>query len=63
MESSISLGKKMGISIVSEGVENEQDFELLRELGAEYVQGYFFSKPMPAEEVLDWVDNWNHSSH
>jgi len=63
LESSISMGKKMGISIVSEGVENEQDFELLRELGAEYVQGYFFSKPMPAGEVLDWVENWNHSSH
>lgn len=62
LESSIAMGKKMGISIVSEGVENEKDFELVKELGTEYVQGYLFSKPMAAEKVLDWVENWNHSS-
>lgn len=63
LESSIAMGRKMGISIVSEGVENEKDFELLRELGTEYVQGYLFSRPMPAKLVLEWVENWNTSSH
>ncbi|MBT8440558.1 MAG: EAL domain-containing response regulator [Gammaproteobacteria bacterium] len=63
LESSIAMGKKMGISIVSEGVETEQDFELLKELGADYVQGALFSNPIPADSVLQWVENWNKSSH
>jgi len=63
LESSIAMGKKMGISIVSEGVETQQDFELLRELGTDYVQGAFFSEPIAADSVLQWVENWNKSSH
>ena len=62
LESSIAMGKKMGIPIVSEGVENEDDFKLLKELGTDYVQGYFFSRPMPADAVLNWAENWNKSS-
>ena len=62
LESSIDIGKKMGISIVSEGLENEQDFELLKKLGTDYVQGYLFSRPIPAALVLQWVEVWNRST-
>jgi EAL domain-containing protein (putative c-di-GMP-specific phosphodiesterase class I)/CheY-like chemotaxis protein len=61
--SSVEMGKRMGISIVSEGVENQQDFNLLKEIGSDYVQGYLFSRPLPAADVLNWVKQWEQSAH
>jgi EAL domain-containing protein (putative c-di-GMP-specific phosphodiesterase class I) len=42
------MGKKLGLSIVSEGVETQQDYELLKKLGSDIAQGYLFSRPLPA---------------
>jgi diguanylate cyclase (GGDEF)-like protein len=45
----IILGHNLGMDIVAEGVETAEQLALLRSLGCEYGQGYFFSKPLPAE--------------
>ncbi len=58
LESSISMGKKLGLSIVSEGVETQQDFDLLKKLGSDIAQGYLFSRPLPPESVSGWLDEW-----
>lgn len=50
IESIINMAKMMSLPIVVEGVENEEQVKLLKNLGCRYAQGYYFHKPMPAEK-------------
>ncbi len=47
----ISLAKGLNLNVVAEGVETEELRDLLKNLGCEYIQGYLFSKPVPANEA------------
>src|SRR5262245_23922023 len=58
LESSMQMAEKLGLTVVAEGVETRQDWNLLTELGCHKAQGYFIAKPMPADEFLDWVAEW-----
>ena len=49
------LAQHMNLSIVAEGVENIETFEMLRELGCDIVQGYYFARPMPFQEYTAWL--------
>ena len=53
----VGLARWMNLSVVAEGVETRQQLERLREIGCDYVQGYFFAKPMPAEEFEHLLKN------
>jgi len=55
LESSMDMAQKLGLSTVAEGVETEKDLEIIRTLGCERVQGYLIAKPMPLNELLDWL--------
>ena len=46
----ISLAHLMSLDVVAEGVETARQLERLREIGCEYVQGYYFAKPMPVKD-------------
>ena len=46
----VGLARWMNLSVVAEGVETRHQLDRLREIGCDYVQGYFFAKPMPEEE-------------
>lgn len=59
LQSSASLGKSLGLGVVAEGAESQEDWDLLAALGLDLVQGYFVSKPMPAEAVRGWCKSWN----
>ena len=59
LQSSANLGKSLGLSVVAEGAENQEDWDLLAALGLDIVQGYFVSTPMPAEDVREWSKNWD----
>ncbi len=47
----INLGTNLGMEVVAEGVETQEQVNLLRSLGCAYAQGYFFSKPLAATEI------------
>jgi len=51
VQSILVLGKSLGIDVVAEGVETSQQAELLRRLGCEQAQGYFFARPVPLEQL------------
>lgn len=46
----ISLAKSLGLKVLAEGVDSAQTCDFLRELGCDQIQGYYFGKPMPAEQ-------------
>ncbi len=52
MESLISLVHSLGLTVVAEGIEKEEHVELLRQFGCDLIQGYYFSRPVPAEQIL-----------
>ncbi len=57
VRSTIDLGHNLGLKVVAEGVENQQAWDRLRALGCDAAQGYHMSKPLPAEQFLQWYDN------
>ena len=58
LESSILLANKLGMKVVAEGVENQEDWDLLKSLNADEVQGYFISRPIPFEQFVIWLKKW-----
>lgn len=48
----IMLSHSMGMEVVAEGVENAGELALLRKLGADHVQGFVYSRPLPADEAI-----------
>lgn len=51
MAATVLIGHQLGLEVVAEGVENEEQLELVRELGCDLVQGYYYFKPMSAEGI------------
>ncbi len=49
----ISLGHQLGLRVLAEGVETEEQLEFLREHGCDEAQGYYFSRPVSAEEYAE----------
>lgn len=55
LESSIALAKKLQIKSVAEGVETQEDWDMVKGLGCDYLQGYYTAKPMPPEDFISWA--------
>ena len=55
VKSLLALSSDMGLSCVIEGVESADELAVLRKLGGELVQGYFYSRPMPEIEVAGFL--------
>jgi EAL domain-containing protein (putative c-di-GMP-specific phosphodiesterase class I) len=51
VESILALGKSLGLTITAEGVENEHQSHILKKMGCDLFQGYFYSKPVSADEL------------
>ena len=49
----VDLAKKLGIHTLAEGVETEDQYEYLKRIGCELIQGYYFAKPMPIEDFYN----------
>ena len=46
----LDIAEYIGVPVIAEGVEDEEQLRLLKDAGCAFVQGYYFSKPVPAEE-------------
>ena len=55
LESNIGMIKKIGKEILVEGVETSSQVDLLRFLKADYLQGFYFSKPIKKEEFINMI--------
>ncbi len=57
-EYTIEMLHKLGMEIVVEGVDSEEKYLAFKKLNAEYIQGYYFSKPLPRDRVLNFIQEW-----
>jgi EAL domain-containing protein (putative c-di-GMP-specific phosphodiesterase class I) len=55
----IDLGHSLGLEVVAEGVEDQETYDWLKELGCEIGQGYFISRAVDAHQFSDWVSEYN----
>ena len=59
VKNTISMVKDMDMKIVVEGIETRESFEEFADLGVDYIQGYYFSKPLPLKKFLAEVESVN----
>ena len=57
LESSVLLAKKFNLKVVAEGVEDQQDWDVVASIGCDQVQGYFVSRPLPFAQLLKWLND------
>lgn len=55
MEAATRMILNMGLKIVSEGVESEEQLMGMKDLGVQYIQGYYFSRPLPEREFMEFI--------
>ncbi|EOD1044563.1 oxygen-sensing cyclic-di-GMP phosphodiesterase DosP [Citrobacter farmeri] len=55
LEAIISIGQSLNLMVIAEGVETKEQFELLRSMNCPVIQGYYFSRPIPADEIATWM--------
>jgi EAL domain-containing protein (putative c-di-GMP-specific phosphodiesterase class I) len=54
----LGLGRSLGMTVIAEGVETLEQAELLRIAGCEQAQGFLFAKPLPGDEVPEFISRW-----
>ncbi|MCB2007459.1 MAG: EAL domain-containing response regulator [Rhodoferax sp.] len=54
----LAMAGKLGMTSVAEGVETLEDWTLLHALGCDVAQGYFVARPMPAQDLPAWLQEW-----
>ena len=55
LSSSVEMARKLKIKAVAEGVETQQDWDILQELGCDLAQGYFIARPMERSAYVNWI--------
>ncbi|BAF69235.1 putative bifunctional diguanylate cyclase/phosphodiesterase [Nitratiruptor sp. SB155-2] len=55
----ISMAKALQKGTIAEGVEQKEQLDILTNLGVDYIQGYYFAKPMPKEELKQFLDRFD----
>jgi diguanylate cyclase (GGDEF)-like protein/PAS domain S-box-containing protein len=55
----ISMAKSLHLKVIAEGVENKEQLAFLQSQGCYEIQGYFFSRPLPAKDFKLFVEQWN----
>ena len=56
LSSTAAMVKKLGFKMVAEGIEEKEQVEMLRPLGIHYIQGYYFSRPLPEAQFLEYLN-------
>lgn len=55
INATITMAHGLNLKVVAEGVETKEQLDYLKKQGCDYTQGYFFAKPMPEDELFEWV--------
>jgi EAL domain-containing protein (putative c-di-GMP-specific phosphodiesterase class I)/CheY-like chemotaxis protein len=58
LESSVQLAKRLRLKTVAEGIETEEEWNLLVWMGVDLGQGYYMARPMPGEKLAPWYASW-----
>jgi len=58
LESSVQLAKRLRLKTVAEGIETEEEWNLLVWMGVDLGQGYYMARPMPGEKLVPWYQSW-----
>lgn len=61
MRAAINMVHEMGMKVVAEGIETEEQLDSMKELKVEYIQGFYFSKPVPEDEFKRFLIEHNYS--
>ncbi|WP_238008207.1 bifunctional diguanylate cyclase/phosphodiesterase [Dactylosporangium sp. AC04546] len=61
VRSMIDLARALGLRVVAEGVEDEPTWRMLVESGCDLAQGWYFARPMPPAQLIDWLTRRNQS--
>ena len=57
VQKTIEIGHELGMKVIAEGVETAEQLEFLRAGHCDLAQGYFFSRPLPVDDLLPWLKN------
>ncbi len=60
VNSVVRLANELGMPVIAEGVESEEDLEMLKTAGCQMIQGYYFAKPMSIEEYEEFLENYSY---
>ena len=63
VKSIVQLAHNLGLSVVAEGVENQETQDILKDIGVDNAQGYFVGEPMRHEEVLAWTQSFHNPAN
>ncbi|WP_107948206.1 GGDEF domain-containing phosphodiesterase [Lysinibacillus parviboronicapiens] len=54
----IQMSHRLKMKVVAEGVEQAQQVDILRKMNCDIIQGYYYSKPLPLDELLEFIEFW-----
>ena len=57
IEDTIRMVKNLNLSVLVEGIEEKSDLDFFTSLGCDYIQGYYYSKPVPVDEFITFLDS------
>ena len=58
LDGSVGIAKRLGMRSVAEGVETEEDWHVLREVGCDLAQGWFIGRPLVPDRLPVWLEQW-----
>ena len=61
LESVINLSKDLRMKVTQEGVETEEQRDMMRKLGCQVIQGYFYSKPLHLSDYIGFIEKYSHA--
>jgi EAL domain-containing protein (putative c-di-GMP-specific phosphodiesterase class I) len=58
VHSTVEMARRLGLTVVAEGMESTATMDYLRDIGCNSAQGYFIGRPLPGPDVAGWLDHW-----
>jgi EAL domain-containing protein (putative c-di-GMP-specific phosphodiesterase class I) len=52
------MAQRLNLRSVAEGIESNEDWDVVAGLGCDIAQGYLIARPMPGDELVGWYENW-----